>query len=97
MRLTASGTAAAGSDRKLSRDRQLRFTSRHLGLHLALSRWCNVRRVRTAAWRLFIAYMALQVLSGWVIMFAIGWCLIEIVRGPERSREQDVEFWLAVG
>jgi hypothetical protein len=39
--------------------------------------------------------MALQVLSGWLIMFAIGWCLIEIYRGPRRSH--DVEFWLSVG
>jgi hypothetical protein len=45
---------------------------------------------------LFLAYMALQVLSGWVIMFAIGWCLIEIYRGPQRLRDRDVDFWLIV-
>jgi hypothetical protein len=46
--------------------------------------------------RLFLAYLALQVLSGWLILFAIGWCLLEIYRGPPRVRDRDVEFWLSV-
>jgi hypothetical protein len=32
-----------------------------------------------------VGYLALQVMSGWVIYFAIGWCLIEIWRGPGRA------------
>jgi hypothetical protein len=45
-----------------------------------------VRRARTVASRLVIAYLALQVLSGLLILLAIAWCLIEIWRGPTRSR-----------
>jgi hypothetical protein len=45
----------------------------------------NVTRARTIGSRLVLAYMALQVLSGWLIMLAIAWCLLEIWRGPRRE------------
>lgn len=36
--------------------------------------------------RLVLAYLALQVLSGWLMLGAIAWCLLELYRGPSRER-----------
>jgi len=49
-------------------------------------RFVEVRGTRTFMSRILLAFLTLQVLSGWVILFAIGWCLIEIWRDPQRDR-----------
>jgi hypothetical protein len=81
---------------------QLTFTRERLSVHLHLSRLGNVRRAQVVASRCVVAFLALQVLSGWVILFAIGWCLLEIVRAPaarprrrtRRARNEPVAVWL---
>jgi len=51
------------------------------------------------ATRLVVAFLALQVLSGWLILFAIVWCLREIWRHPDwtaatrRRAAQPVSVW----